>query len=42
MQLQNKEEKNKGDQEEFNDPLWLDKNQVTIDEWIKTLEKYEE
>lgn len=41
MQLQS-EEKSTDAQEEFNDSLWLDKNQLTIDEWIKTLENYEE
>lgn len=40
MQLQ-REEENTDTQEEFNDPLWLDKNQLTIDEWIKTIPNYD-
>lgn len=41
MQLQSEEEKSADTQEEFNDPLWLDKNQLTIDEWIKTIPNYD-
>ena len=41
MQLQSEEEKSTGEQEEFNDPLWLDRNQLTIDEWIKTIPNYD-
>ena len=40
MKLKSEEEKSTDTQDEFNDPDFLEKNQLTVDEWIKTIPNY--